>query len=59
MAQDDVQLQVIVVIGVVLAIQTGEAMWTAFVVSADVGGEIGSPREGMGTEWALEAEVWI
>jgi len=46
------QLQVIVSIGTMLAVRTGESPWMTVVMGVDVGCEVGSPREGLGTEWA-------
>jgi len=42
----------------VFTIWAGEMVQAAFVVRAYMGGEVSSPREGAGTEWALEAEIW-
>jgi len=48
------QLQVVTSIGAVFAIRTWESTGTTVVMSADVGGEVGTPRESLGTEGTEE-----
>jgi len=45
-------------VGTVFAIGTWELMGTTVVMGADVGGEVGTPRESSGTEGTKEW-VWV
>ena len=50
MVRDNMQFQIVVSVGAMFTVRTGETSQATIVVGLDMGGKVGVPREGTGAE---------